>query len=445
MATERIMAKGNDVADVHGGSMGQWAVGLSDGVVVTIEIRRWRGVTVSLDSVIANDRAKTIERKINALLAGLLPREIDMKLRTAETQARSNLASHSFPCDAFEHMHGRFVPSGVYADFMARDERYHTEYDAAARQLEENYDAVAGGIIAGITGIVARECGAGSGSIVDSIVRMLPSHADIAGAMSYTTQVRRISRGITDSIASMSSNQCRAGDIALASVPTTCLQAAGRQVTLAETRMMMSRDVKATMHNADIDRQSNAFMLDSAVQLRSMLADGCSRIVTSMDKNSGTLVGRSSIMAHNMVDTLRSMDYYGDADLQTVIGAIAYELDGRDARDKTLLRKAFSESAEWARNSVSYLNGVTQRKPTLPSCSERKDDGTAARHGVHAMPDASNAAAKDRNGKAKADTARTRQDDRTQAERTRPQQTERKRTATRGDTIVIPQRTQARR
>lgn len=445
MATERIMANGNDVAGAHGGGMEQWAAGLSDGVVVTIEIRRWRGVTVSLDGVVADDRAQAIERKVNALLAGLLPREIDMKLRTAETQARSNLASHSFPCDAFERMRGRFVPSGVYADFMVRDEKYHAEYDAASRLFEENYDTVAGGIIAGITGIVARECGTGSGSIVDAIVRMLPSHADIAGAMSYTTQIRRVSRGITDSIASMSSDQCRAGGIALASVPTTCLQAAGRQVTLAETRMMMSRDVKATMHNADIDRQSNAFMLDSVVQLRSMLADGCSRIVTSMDRNSGTLVGRSSIMAHNMVDTLRSMDYYGDADLQAVIGVIAYELDGRDARDKALLRAAFAESAEWAMGSISYLNGVTQRKPTLPQCTARKDDDADARRSARTRQDAPDTAGSNGDGKAKADAERMRQDDGTQAGKARAQQAMRKRQASRGDTIVIPQRTQARR
>jgi hypothetical protein len=432
------MANGNDVADAYDGRMGQWAAGLSDGVVVTIEIRRWRGITMSLDDIIPDDSAKSVERKVNAILAGLLPREIDMKLRTAETQARGNLASHSFPCDAFEHMRGRFVPSGVYADFAARNERYHTEYDEAARMLEANYDAVAGGIIAGITGIVARECGTGSGSIVDAIVRMFPSHSDIADAMSYTTQIRRISRGITDSITSM--GQCRAGEIELSdNAPATCLQAAGRHVTLAETRAMMSRDVKATMHNADIDRQSNAFMLDSAVQLRSMLADGCTRIVTSMDKNSGRLVGRSSIMAHNMVDTIRAMDYYGDAELQEVIGAIAYELDGREARDKDRLHAAFAESAEWARDSVSYLNGVTQRKPKLPEGAERVD-GAQARHQRHSAHD-----------DAAKETAREHTDASTRTPSAKPntgrpaRQMGKSRGGAHADTIVIPQRTKARR
>lgn len=428
------MANGNDVADANDGRMGQWAAGLSDGVVVTIEIRRWRGVTMSLDGIIPSDSAKSVERKVNALLAGLLPREIDMKLRTAETQARGNLASHSFPCDAFEHMHGRFVPSGVYADFAARNERYHAEYDAAARMLEANYDAVAGGIIAGITGIVARECGAGSGSVVDAIVRMLPSHSDIADAMSYTTQTRRISRGITDSITSM--GRCRAGAIELSdSVPTTCLQADGRHVTLAETRAMMSRDVKATMHNADIDRQANAFMLDSAVRLRGMLADGCARIVTSMDKNSGRLVGRSSIMAHNMVDTIRAMDYYGDAELQGVIGAIAYELDGRETRDKALLRALLAESAEWARDSVSYLNGVTQRKPKRPKGTERSDDAQPRR----SMPDETATAAHER-----ADAGARMPGTKVGTGRSARQQGK-TRGGAHGDTIVIPQRNKARR
>lgn len=427
------MAKGNGVGDRHDGGMGQWAEGLSDGVVVTIEIRRWRGVAISLDGIVAERYAAAMEGKVNALLADLLPREIDMKLRTAETQARGNLASHSFPCDAFEHMHGRFVPSGVYADFMARNERYHRDYDEAAKMLESNYDSVAGGIIAGITGIVARECGSGSGSVIDAIVRMLPSHDDIAGAMSYTTQVRRVSRGITDSIASMGAGQCRAGGIALAGLPTTCLQAAGRHVTLAETRLMMARDVKSTMHNADIDRQSNAFMLDSAVQLRHMLIDGCSRIVTSIDKNSGTLVGRSSIMAHNMVDTLMAMDYYGDADLQAVISMIAYELDGRDVRDKRLLRVAFAESAEWARDSISYLNGVTQRKPSLPSGATQThgDDGTQAGNEATGASSRTSAAADG--------TAREHGDGSAR------RQAARRRGTARHDTIVVPQKTKPRR
>ena len=425
------MEQGNGTTGAHAdGRMGQWASGLSDGVVVTIEIRRWRGVTVSLDGIVPTGKSRVIERKVNALLSGLLPREIDMKLRTAETQARSNLMSHSFPCDAFDHVRGRFVPSGVYMDFAVRNEKYRREYAEAARMLEENYDAVAGGVIAGITGIVARECGAGSGSIVDAIVRMLPSHADIAGAMSYTTKTRRVSRGITDSIASMSARQCRAGGISLASIPTACLKAGGHEVTLEDTRMTMARDVKATMHNADLDRQSNAFMLDSAVQLRAMLAEGCTRIVTSMDRNSGTLVGRSSIMAHNMVTTLRAMDYYGDADMQYVLDAISYELDGRPTRDKALLRLSFAKGAEWARASISYLNGVTQRKPQVPTGIGQDANGandSPFATGGHGADDGRERDAHT-DGKASGTGAHA----------------ERRRDEAKGGTIVIPQRGKAR-
>ena len=370
----------DDTRESGGTTMTQWSDGLSDGAVVSIEIRRWRGMTCSLGDVIKSARTrKSVERQINSLVTQLLPREIDLRLRTTETKARTNLSSHSFPCDALNNQHGRFVPCAVYADFAARNARYRNDYEKATEQLLRNYDDVTGGIIAGIAGIVTKECGSGSGSVIDAIVRMLPSKSDIADAMSYEMTVRRVPSGIRDTIAGMDGETGMvATGITLAEKSTECLQPPnGRHVDIDDAKAMVARDIYQSTRDGDTDHKADDFMVASATQLRKMLVNGCAKIVASMDRNGGTLVGRSSVMAHNMVTILRAMDYYGDADLQQAVSIISYELDGRDTRDQQRLRDAFIDSEEWARDSVRYLHGGDIDKPeppVMPSDAFSDDD-----------------------------------------------------------------------
>lgn len=349
-------------------SMVQWADGLADGAIVMIEICRWRGITCDLSNIMNHNMHNTlIEKQINDLLKGLLPKNIDLKLRTAETKARNNLAVHSFPCDAFNNQRGRFIPATVYADFAVRNTQYCEEYNEAKEMLLKNYDNVLGSIIAGIAGIITKECGAGSGGIIDAIVRMLPTRQDIENATSYATVVKRISRQLTDSIASMNNTKCLSEHISLTEPNSICLiPSSYDEMTIDQSKMLISNDIRKSLDNKTLDRQADVFMIASAIKLRQMLYDGCLKIIASLDKNHGVLVGRASVMAHNMILSIQAMDFYGDADIKYVMNLLSYELDGRETRNKAALRSTFLQSSQWAKQSISYFMQDTKSIPALP-------------------------------------------------------------------------------
>lgn len=384
-----------------GGSR-DWSVFLQKGVIVDIQIRRYRGMTtldfaeLGINEESSADLKRFLSSYIRPGQKRLIPANIEGHLRSLESQARQNLKEHSFPCEALGEG-GKFVPVSAYRDFKEENERLCEEFYRVRDEFAENYDSIIEKVRRDYK-VLAENLYRQShpeakrlnrkfvNQFVDSIVSQIPPKEDIVATFTYTTVLRRISPYLLSVMKSRPGIGTREMAVEAATQPASGVAPASSRRVPARRRR--SRDVPASVPMTqkevedlitdDIDESirtrsdemRNRFMNDVLVRLRVMTYEGARAIVDSIDRNDGKFIGRTSMKASSLIESLRKMDFYGDEEMQSLVNAFdeAVNVPDKQERDVSAIRSAAQDMYEWARKSLAKID-----HDTLVEVVERAD------------------------------------------------------------------------
>lgn len=371
-----------------------WSTGLADGVIIELTIRRYRGVSTADWSSLGLDTSigETMGKYLLPSQKRLLPPKLDAKLKTIETQARNNLSTHSFQCDMLGTK-GKFVPLAAYLDFKARNEALQKDFYSIRDDIADNYDDVVSTVRKDYEEFVRKflserhlyDVKTDIDTLVSDIVAQIPSHDDMVGSFEFVTSLRRVPRYVISS-ADLGIDG-RAGELRASTPPMVCLGRKGKVPDIAMARKRLEEDLASS--GGKTDKATADFLTSTAIRLREITIEGGTKVIDSIDRNDNMLVGRASIMAHNLVSLVRALDYYGDADMQEAIDWFAYELDGRALRSVPKVRTAASSMVAWAQASMRFLNGEVETQPQSVE-SMRSGDKNKAKRSRRTRTDAKN-------------------------------------------------------
>ena len=120
----------------------QWATPLMQrGVIVRLEIKRWRGnkrispEELGIDE--KDDSWISFKHYMSLGTRKLLTRDVESKLSNIDNKSRKNLKDHSF-----ETVWGRFVPCTMFKDWQENDKKINKEYFEVAEEISSSFDKV---------------------------------------------------------------------------------------------------------------------------------------------------------------------------------------------------------------------------------------------------------------------------------------------------------------
>lgn len=386
-----------------------WDVYLQRGVIVELQIQRYRGVSTFDFSELGLrvDDSDELKSFISSYLRPgkkrLLPPDIDNQLSSIETLARQNLESCSFPCDAFATQ-GKFVPESSYLEFKRRNQELCARFYGIRDNIVSNYSDLIDRIKDDYT-IFAKELWEqengssrkGKKAFIDGFVgriaSQIPSVEEISASFKYNTFLHKIPERLLDVIREQKNESVSVVKLAAAVQPHIPKEHQENIKKAKEENISMkpssnknqSNNKKKTKNVKNVENVENdsiesnvnvqeriandirdsvreqasavstSFLTDVVMSLRIQAFQGAEQILLSIDKNDGKLVGRASTKAHSLISDLRKMDFYGDSDLEEILDWLEYSLDGTENRDMDDIKSALTEMRKWAFDSIQYL------------------------------------------------------------------------------------------
>ena len=376
-----------------------WSVFLQEGVIVTLTIKRYRGVTSVDFSELGIDDSSDAQLKsflgeyIQPGQKRLIPPEIEGQLKSIETTARQNLKDRSFDCSAFASS-GKFVPKSMYPEFKAANEELADRFYAIRDEFAENYDTIIGQVRRDYK-VLAENLYMQShpdakkpsakyvNTFVDKIVAQIPSADEIVASFEYSTVLQRIPDYLLRVISKKNSIDEKVMRIAATNQPKDDLTsrkraAAGRAAGMdtADAAIMpdddeaideIERDIRESISTQSEGMVSD-FVTEILMRLRTMAYEGSSSIIQSIDKNEGKLVGRASIKAHSMIEDLRKMNFYGDTELEEMVAKLEASLGSdKSERDVAEVKQAAMELRAWSESSMDEIHASSVSRKASPA------------------------------------------------------------------------------
>lgn len=143
----------------------------------------------------------------------------------------------------------------------------------------------------------------------------------------------------------------------------------------------IERDIRESMNNQSRGMADN-FISDIKSRLCTDAASGAKKIVESIDKNNGKLVGRASIKAQSLVRDLRKMNFYKDQDLDECVAALESSLECNEEtgnRDVAEIRKAANELRIWSETTLAEISAESIKKRREQERLKRAEESTRKR------------------------------------------------------------------
>lgn len=346
----------------------QWLQLMQEGVLVSLHIGRWRGKTrltwadlgIQLDETDDKELQKIIDLGHKKLLPAGVLRELD----SIESAARKWLEKKSF-----RTYWGFFMPAAAYPDWKAGNEEYIQRYMAARDGIVQDYEQIIQDVLYGYK-MAAGGAYRRLQALHPEHLRRFANQDEFAAAFVAGVQQHLVSATvIRDSFYF---------DVELRYIPLPSLlaedwaekqrveAAAEKQrleawaereliqdqlkaeqakldveVQLARSEADWKEQLMREMHRDVIDqarRQKkklvDGFLNDVVVQLRGMVYDASIDVLGAIERNNN-LPPRSVVQLKNMVDQIKSLNFYGDAEIEQMIAPVVAQLD-KDAPDRDI-------------------------------------------------------------------------------------------------------------
>lgn len=367
------MAEDYDINSLENSSTGtvDWSVYLQKGVIIDLQIKRYRGTTsiafseLGFDTESSSELNKFLSSYLKPGQKSLIPPEIEGQLKSIETAARQNLKDCSFDCSTFDSQ-GRFVPASAYADFKKANQEFERRFWAIRDEFAHSYQEIVQRVCNDYK-VLAENLYLQShpdetvasekyvNDFVKNIKSQIPPKNEIIAQFEYNTFMRKIPDYLLGVIRKKNDIDEKAMRIAA----TSPVKKAEKKTT-AKQKPTIHEVIEADLQESMKDQSEamvQGFLHEIPMQLRQTAVEGANSVIASIDKNNGKLVGRASIKAHNLVNELKRMDFYGDADLQAMLSSFELSLqESEDSpRDVSEIRKTAVELRDWAQGSMKTM------------------------------------------------------------------------------------------
>lgn len=369
-----------------------WSVFLQEGVIVTLTIKYYRGNTSVDFSELGID--DTSDEKLQAFLGEyitpgtkcLIPPEIKGQLKSIETTARQNLKDHSFDCSAFAS-NGKFVPKSMYAEFKKVNEelrdRFYTirdefadNYDSIIEHVRKDYKVLAANLYMQSHPTAKRINSRYVNNFVDKIVEQIASPDEIVAMFDFSTKLDRIPPYILNVISKKNNIDEKVMRIATSNQPAQLAQVASNRSrsTKKQSDDEIERDIQKSIDEQS-EMQADDFVADIVTKVHTDAVEGADAVIKSIDKNNGKLMGRASVKAHSLIEDLRMMNFYGDAELEEKVSAFEEALGpDKSKRNVDAVKKAAEELRDWSQESLDEIYASTVDRKV--SASKKKATST---------------------------------------------------------------------
>lgn len=348
----------------------RWLTLMQEGVLVSVHIGRWRAKT----SLTWGDLGIRLEQKANRELSQiinlgykkLLPAYILKELDAIDSAARKWLERK-----AYRTYWGYFVPVTAYEEWKEKNEEYRARYFEMRDQLLRDYEQLVNGTVIGYR-VAARQAysrmkqlypgGMQEFKSEDHFVEIftgnirahIASKEEIRRSFYFETEIRYVP--LPSLLAEEKAEAQHIRDMALLAHNRAEYQQqleqeefqAERDRIWAETRAAQSaaewkEELMKQMH-ADVVAQArqqkeemvDGFLRDVVVQLRSLVYDATTDVLAAIQRNQ-SLPPRSVVQLKNMVDQVKSLNFYGDEEIERMVKRIAWYAN-QEAQDRDVIQ-----------------------------------------------------------------------------------------------------------
>lgn len=363
---EETQSRAQVIADTLGETaLDNWRARMKEGVVIDLQIKRWRGrKQLDLDDLgIAPTDLETARAYRELLKLGsklLLPQEVVGQLDSIERYARQILAKY-----AFDTPWGHFLPYSTYSTWRDENEKWRTQYFALRDEIVEQYPQIVEKLLTQYEPIgrhsyqllrshapeLLERRGLRSEDefliyFQDEIRSAIHSPEHIYASFIYESTLKKIDLPDVLSPRRQSVDDQQVQEEALAEQQAR-LEALEREREARLEAEVREREAKLREEqmlrmNLDLVRSAQSrkeqlveqFFGTLVVQLRSLTYDVATDVLASIRRQDGeTVRGRSVMQLRNLVDQVKSLNFYGDRDVEAIMSRLQVVVD-QDAKDR---------------------------------------------------------------------------------------------------------------
>jgi len=362
--TQDVQRRAQVITEVLGEStLHGWRRRLKEGVIVDLEIKRWRG-RKKLDLIDLGIEPTDLETRrafrelLNLGSKLLMPQEVVGRLDSIERYARQVLGRYSY-----DTPWGHFLPYSTYSTWRDENERWRDEYFAVRDEIYETYPEQVATLLQQYAPIgrhayqlmlsqvpeILAQRGLSSEDaflafFLEKIRAAIPSGEQVKDSFVYNYDLRQIepdllnpqSQRVNDqqiTEAAEEAERIRQEEVERERQAREEAEVRARSLRRYEEEMdRMNRDL---VQKARERREQSVEKFFGALmtQLRSLTYDVAVDVLESIKKNGETLRGRSKMQLKNLVDQVRELNFYGDPDIDGIMNRLQDIVD-QPARDR---------------------------------------------------------------------------------------------------------------
>lgn len=373
-----------------------WVRFMQEGVIVQVHIGRWRG-QAALD---LNDLGLPFDGEHDSRLIDLgskllMPPEMAAKAQSMEVAARNFLRSRCVVT-----VWGFFLAVTAFEDVMAELRRRHDEYLAFGKETADQYETWKAELLAAYrteARIAFRRSRAFASDgyynvqtiaveaefierYVEAVASRIPTADDIRSSFHFDIELSYIplpallaedqaeaERIRTEAEAE---RQQRYAEMELARAEARKRQAQAYldvdvvQQAVGERQRQLEAMNKAVVTEARDQKEKllRQFMTDVVTELRQQTYEVVQQALATTAKN-GSLQSRTIVSLRNWIETVRSLNFYNDAEIEAMIAPVQAQLDaGAKTRSVADFAQALEDVATVTKMSLLNLGVRPRRK-----------------------------------------------------------------------------------
>ena len=342
-----------------------WQSRMKEGVVVDLQIKRWRGrKQLNLNDLGITPSDLETERAYRELLKLgsklLLPQEVTGQLDSVERYARQILTKY-----AFSTPWGYFLPYSTYSTWCLENEKWRTQYFTLRDEIVEQYPTIVATLLSQYEPIGKHTyqlmCSHAPDVLekralrseeefliyfLDEIRTAINSPEQIYASFVYEADLKKIDLPdvLSPQRLSVDDQQVQAEAKAQQQERLEALERERQERQEVQLRELEARQREEMMYRMNIDVVRDAqrkkeqlvetFFGSLMTQLRTLTYDVATDVLESIKKQDGeTIRGRSIMQLRNLIEQVRSLNFYRDRDVETIMDKLKLVVD-QDAKDR---------------------------------------------------------------------------------------------------------------
>lgn len=360
----------------------RWVNLLKEGVIVDLDIGRWRGKTnlswKDLGLQIDDNQLRSVIKLGHKIL---LPKEFMKKLDSLESKARANLDRYSF-----KTFWGNFVPVTGYQQWKEVNEELREEYLSLAREIRDKYDQEVSKLLQTyrlnaalayrhfenlypdqLTGI--EDKADFTDRFINSVKFHIKTKEEFFNSIKFETNLSIIPLPsmLKDDIllAQQREAEYYENKIELEKREELARIEIDKAKTEADIKLDMIRDMNRDLigqMQREKEQKIDQFLTLMSTNLRSLTYNACNDVLGSI-KKSDKLGPRSIVQLKKLVDQLRALNLYGDSDIEQIISSLQNDLLEKSAKDRDIkqIENLLSNIAGQVKISLIKLDNEFER------------------------------------------------------------------------------------